>query len=193
MVWRYLGDRPTSREAVVEVVLRAVGVFMTEPGHSESGWPVGSDQPQRRRALPRHRTTLRWTQRTSKNKQNRTLTRVRPVLDVSRHHISGAGGNRTPVHQPVNGPDTTIPDFKPDAGLSAGRLTFVNARTFPEVSCLSRRQRSFSSSSPASVAGLRWIGPVRHFWSRCLFTHLRSGGESELLIGNSLWCPVSRV
>jgi hypothetical protein len=25
-------------------------------------------------------------------------------------------------------------------------------------------------SSPASVAGLRWIGPVRHFWSRCLFT-----------------------
>jgi hypothetical protein len=73
----------------VEVVLRAVGVFMTEPGHSESGWPVGSHQPQRGRALPQHRTTLRWTQRTSKNKQNRTLTRVRPVLDISRHHISG--------------------------------------------------------------------------------------------------------
>lgn len=31
MVERYLDDRPTSREAVVEVILRAVGVFMTEP------------------------------------------------------------------------------------------------------------------------------------------------------------------
>jgi AcrR family transcriptional regulator len=31
MVERYLDDRPTSRVAVVEVILRAVGVFMTEP------------------------------------------------------------------------------------------------------------------------------------------------------------------
>ena len=31
MVERYLDNRPTSREAVVEVILRAVGVFMTEP------------------------------------------------------------------------------------------------------------------------------------------------------------------
>jgi len=47
-----------------------------------------------------------------------------------------------------------------------------NARSFPDVSGLSRRQWSFSPSSSASVAGLRWIGPVRHFYSRCLFTHL---------------------
>jgi hypothetical protein len=146
MVWRYLDDRPASREAVVEVILRAVGVFVTEPGNSESRWPVGSHQPQRRQALPRHRTTPRRTQRTPRNKQNRTLTRVRPVVDVSRHHISGAGGNRTPVHQPVNGPATTIPGFGPDAGPSAGRLTlrstpslFRVSFVFPNVSGLSRR------------------------------------------------------
>ena len=43
----------------------------------------------------------------------------------------GAGGNRTPVHQSVNGPATTIPVCEPDAGSSAGRLTFVNARSIP--------------------------------------------------------------
>ena len=31
MVERYVDDRPTSREVVVQVILRAVGVFMTEP------------------------------------------------------------------------------------------------------------------------------------------------------------------
>src|SRR4029077_19426503 len=44
--------------------------------------------------------------------------------------------------------------------------------SLPSVSRLSCSQRSFSPSSPASVAGLRWIGPVRHFWSRFLFAHL---------------------
>ena len=33
MVERYLDERPTSKEAVVDVVLRAVGVFMTDPAH----------------------------------------------------------------------------------------------------------------------------------------------------------------
>ena len=36
MVERYLDERPTSKEAVVEVVLRAVGVFMTDPAHPGS-------------------------------------------------------------------------------------------------------------------------------------------------------------
>src|SRR6188472_3794704 len=106
----------------------------------------------------------------------------------------GAGGNRTPVHQAVDDRDTTIPDFEADATSPAGRLTSghpeVSGSSFRAASSLSYRQRSFPLSSPASVAGLRWIGPVRHFCSRCLFTHLRSGGESELLIGNSLVCPV---
>lgn len=36
MVETYLDERPPSREAVIEVILRAVGVFMTEPGQSQS-------------------------------------------------------------------------------------------------------------------------------------------------------------
>ena len=106
----------------------------------------------------------------------------------------GAGGNRTPVHQAMSARDTTIPDFEADATSSAGRMTFgypmVSESSFRPVIGLSRRQQSFPLSPFASVAGLRWIGPVRHFWSRCLFAHLKSGGESELLVGNSLVCPV---
>ena len=41
-----------------------------------------------------------------------------------------------------------------------------HASSFRDVSGLSRRQRSFSPSSPTSVAGLWWSGPVRHFCSR---------------------------
>ena len=39
------------------------------------------------------------------------------------------------------------------------------AGSFSDVNGLPRRQRSFPSSSAASVAGLRWNGPVRHHWS----------------------------
>jgi hypothetical protein len=49
----------------------------------------------------------------------------------------------------------------------------AHAPSLRRVIGLSRRQQSFLLPSPASVAGLRWIGPVRHFWSRCLFTHLK--------------------
>jgi hypothetical protein len=37
MVERYLDERPASKEAVVDVVLRTVGVFMTDPAHAGSG------------------------------------------------------------------------------------------------------------------------------------------------------------
>jgi hypothetical protein len=47
---------------------------------------------------------------------------------IPRTPQSGAGGNRTPVHQPVNEPDTTIPDSEPDAGSPAGRLIPKNQR-----------------------------------------------------------------
>ncbi len=36
--------------------------------------------------------------------------------------FSGAGGNRTPVHQPVNEPATTIPDIESHAVSPAGQL-----------------------------------------------------------------------
>ena len=65
-----------------------------------------------------------------------------------------------------------------DAATPTGRLDHrpkevVRESSFRIVSRLSCSQRSFLPSSPASVAGLRWIGPVRHFCSRCLFTHLK--------------------
>jgi hypothetical protein len=44
------------------------------------------------------------------------------------------------------------------------------APSLRSVSRLSGGQQALLRSSPASVAGLRWIGPVRHCWSRCLST-----------------------
>ena len=55
----------------------------------------------------------------------------------------GAGGNRTPVHQSVNGPATTIPDLEPDASSLAGQLPVTSGGpriVFPNC------QRSFSPS-----------------------------------------------
>ena len=81
----------------------------------------------------------------------------------------GAGGNRTPVHQPVDEPATTVPGFGAVAAPPAGRLVAwrsPNAWSFPGVSRLSGRQWSFPPSSSASVAGLRRTGPVWHFCSR---------------------------
>ena len=37
MVERYLDERPASKEAVVDIELRMVGVFMTDPAHAGSG------------------------------------------------------------------------------------------------------------------------------------------------------------
>ena len=41
-------------------------------------------------------------------------------VDQGEH--GGAGGNRTPVHQPVDEPATTVPDFEAVAASPAGRL-----------------------------------------------------------------------
>ncbi|MFM2071696.1 MAG: hypothetical protein RLZZ623_1959 [Actinomycetota bacterium] len=38
------------------------------------------------------------------------------------NRVSGAGGNRTPVHQAKSARATTIPDSLPNAGRPAGRL-----------------------------------------------------------------------
>ena len=55
----------------------------------------------------------------------------------------GAGGNRTPVHQPVNELATTIPDVATDAVTPTGRLSARGGprSVFPEC------QRSFSPSA----------------------------------------------
>ena len=63
---------------------------------------------------------------------------------VDAHFLrGGAGGNRTPVHQSVNGPATTIPDLEPDASSLAGQLPVTSGGpriVFPNC------QRSFSPS-----------------------------------------------
>lgn len=72
----------------------------------------------------------------------------------SRQTLRGAGENRTPVHQPVSGLATTIPDAVSNAETLAGQLPEGNVRSFPKGSGLSHRQRSFPPSSLTSVAGL---------------------------------------
>ena len=71
-----------------------------------------------------------------------------PLVDGT---FRGAGGNRTPVHQPVNEPATTIPDIEADAASPAGRLVItrdgwpptpglsLESAVFPAVSGLSHR------------------------------------------------------
>ena len=112
-----------------------------------------------------------------------------------RRSSGGAAGNRTRVHQPVGGPATTIPDIEGVAPSPAGRMTttprdeVVRARSFPGVSRLSGRQWSFPPSSPASVAGLRVTGPVRHCCSRCLSTHLRIRRRQRTALRQFLLVP----
>ena len=71
----------------------------------------------------RHPTPTRRPTGPRKIKRAGPSTRVRPVLNVSRHHNRGAGGNRTPVHQPVNELATTIPGVATDAVTPTGRLS----------------------------------------------------------------------
>jgi len=60
-----------------------------------------------------------------------------------RSFVRGAGGNRTPVHQPVIEPATTIPGIATDAVTPTGRLS---ARGGPR-SVFPESQRSFSPSA----------------------------------------------
>jgi hypothetical protein len=48
----------------------------------------------------------------------------------TRDFVSGAGGNRTPVHQAENARATTIPDFETDEIPKSGRLP-VSAGVWP--------------------------------------------------------------
>ena len=103
--------------------------------------------------------------------------------------FGGAGGNRTPVHQASSASATTIPGSGAHATPSAGRLPRGAAcrlsgkpAVFPAVSGLSLRHPPLlltgcGGSAPCGIAA--------HDVSR---TPL-SGGESELLVGNSLVAP----
>src|SRR6478609_11346845 len=125
-------------------------------------------------SLPRHSPSIRIT-----SPQVTRLRRLRCwILILTKALVDGhlgrggAGGNRTPVHRPMEARATTIPGTGTDAVPPAGRLAdgypAALAPSLRSVSRLCGGQLTFERSSPASVAGLRWIGPVRHCWSRCL-------------------------
>ncbi len=102
------------------------------------------------------------------------LTRPQPSVDDYGRVFVELGGIEPPSIRrltPVLRPFPTLPLTQRDRRVGWPPVYPVaRALSFRRVIGLSRRHRSFPTSSPASVAGLRWIGPVRHFWSRCLFT-----------------------
>src|SRR5215216_3761965 len=108
----------------------------------------------------------------------------------------GAGGNRTPVHQPVDEPATTIPVPGADAAPPAGRLT-VSPECGGPRSVFPERQRSFPPPVVFPTAISRFCcraagdRPRVALLLTMSLRHLSgSGGESELLVGNSCGCPV---
>ena len=58
--------------------------------------------------------------------------------------LSGAGGNRTPVHQAMSVRDTTIPDFETDAISPTGRMFPIARKPRHVFAC---GQRTFSRSA----------------------------------------------
>ena len=107
--------------------------------------------------------------------------------------VSGAGGNRTPVHQPLNARDTTIPtlSLRSNAGgsvtsalgaLVAERL-FVRSSVFPNVIGLSQ------CHSPLLLPGCGELAPCDLAAHGCSLPPNELGGESELLVGSCFFAP----
>jgi hypothetical protein len=107
----------------------------------------------------------------------------------------GAGGNRTPVHQPVIEPATTIPGIATDAVTPTGRLS---ARGGPR-SVFPVSQRSFSPSAVFPAVIPHFCCRAVMDWPRAAFlltmVHSQpdeSGGEGEAVVfnGSCVCCPV---
>ena len=171
------------------------------PRHAPRRRPRRARHQRRRRAhspsspstRPRHYQHPETT-RTTCLSVVRDVTQT-PVRDVSRHHTVELEGIEPSSTGRVTVRATTVPEFEAvrlphrRVGWRSWRPT---AGAFSEVSGLSRRQRSFPRSSPASVAGLRWIGPVRPLLvAVSLSSPERSGGESELAVGVCVGAPFS--
>ena len=137
-------------------------------------------------------STWRWCSQTA------ACTRTQGAsTPAEQAEIEWSWGNRTPVHQPMNEPATTIPDFEADAASPAGRLVVIRYRwpptpglslesaVFPAVSVLSHRH------PPLLLPGCDGLAPCGISAHDFASTYLESGGVGELLIGgNSFWCPV---
>ena len=111
-----------------------------------------------------------------------------------RRNSRGAGGNRTPVHQAVNVRATTIPDSLADAARPAGRLTVASGgprSVFAECQQTFLRSAFFLAVIPRFCCRAAVDRPRAPFLvTMSLHYLIRSGGESELLVGNSVFCPV---
>ena len=106
---------------------------------------------------------------------------------------SGAGGNRTPVHQALNVRDTTIPAFSLTQGdrrvswpsvarWPTNRLS-ESSSVFPDVSSL------FRCHPPLLVPGCGGSAPCAISGHDVSVLPNELGGESELLVGNSVCAP----
>ena len=126
--------------------------------------------------------------------ENPVIPGVSDLPGITVNHSCGAGENRTPVREAVAWRDTTVPVLRsqrlprPRVG---GPHEEGTAGSFPEVSGLSRRQRSLPAvhhrfCCRAAVIWPRAPLPV----TMTLIPPDGSGGESELLVGGSFGCPV---
>ena len=90
---------------------------------------------------------------------------------------SGAGGNRTPVHQPVNEPATTIPGIDTDAVTPTGRLSALGGPRAVFPTC----QRSFPLSAVFPAVIPHFCCRAVMDWPRAalLLTMIRSQPENQ--------------
>ena len=121
---------------------------------------------------------------------SRLSLRISPVQGICN---GGAGGNRTPVHQALNVRDTTIPTFSLTQGdrrvswpsvarWPANRLS-ESSSVFPDASSL------FRCHPPLLVPGCGGSAPCAISGHDVSSQPNKSGGESELLVGNSVCAP----
>ena len=123
--------------------------------------------------------------------------RVCPTVhdDLRHHKKSGAGGNRTPVHQPLSARDTTIPTsaLRSTTGESAtyaqsaevAVCLSIRSSVFPNVNSLSCRH------SPLLLPGCGELAPCDLAAHGCSLPPNYLGGESELLVGSYIFALFS--
>jgi len=107
--------------------------------------------------------------------------------------ICGAGGNRTLVRRAVTNRATTIPVLRPQRLPSPrvdGTHEECTAGSFPDVSVLSRRQRSLPAVHHRFCCRAAVVRPRAPLLvTMTLYKLTRSGCESELLVGGSVCAP----
>jgi len=148
---------------------------------------------EKREPSARHRVPRRLLGQERRSRCRRIL-RVQG-LEFYENPFRGAGGNRTPVHQPVDELATTIPGVATDAVTPTGRLS---ARGGPR-SVFPVSQQSFLPSAVFPAVIPHFCCRAVMDWPRAalLLTMFHtqpdgSGGEGELrlLCGNSVGSPV---